>query len=116
MKKHLRKTKIVCTIGPASENKLAELMEAGMDVVRINFSHGSYPEQEEKVQKFFEARKKAGKPVAILLDMQGPEIRTGMLVTGKNEKIQLEDGQKFTLVCGEDIVGDKTTCHLLLAL
>ena len=60
---YLRKTKIVCTIGPASEDKLVELMNAGMDVVRINFSHGSYPEQESKVMKFFEARKKVNKPV-----------------------------------------------------
>ena len=104
MKKHLRKTKIVCTIGPASENKLAELMEAGMDVVRINFSHGSYPEQEEKVQKFFEARKKAGKPVALLLDMQGPEVRTGKLVEAP---ATLVTGDTFTLV-NEDIEGDNT--------
>ncbi len=104
MKKHLRKTKIVCTIGPASENKLAELMETGMDVVRINFSHGSYPEQEEKVQKFFEARKKAGKPVALLLDMQGPEVRTGKLVEAP---ATLVTGDTFTLV-NEDIEGDNT--------
>ena len=102
MKKHLRKTKIVCTIGPASEDKLAELMDAGMDVVRINFSHGSYPEQEEKVEKFFEARKKAGKPVALLLDMQGPEVRTGKLLEAP---IQLKAGDNFTLV-NEDIEGD----------
>ena len=72
MSNYLRKTKIVCTIGPASEDKLVELMEAGMDVVRINFSHGSYPEQKDKIMKFFEAKKKVEKPVALLLDMQGP--------------------------------------------
>ena len=77
--KTLRKTKIVGTIGPASENRLEE-------IIRL--------------------RKELDVPVALLLDMQGPEIRTGMLVTGKNEKIKLEDGQKFTLV-NEDIVGDK---------
>lgn len=104
MKKHLRKTKIVCTIGPASEDKLAELMEAGMDVVRINFSHGSYPEQESKVEKFFEARKKAGKPVALLLDMQGPEVRTGKLAEAP---ATLVTGDTFTLV-NEDIEGDNT--------
>ena len=104
MKKHLRKTKIVCTIGPASEDKLAELMEAGMDVVRINFSHGSYPEQAEKVEKFFEARKNAGKPVALLLDTQGPEVRTGKLVEAP---VELVKGEKFTLV-NDDIEGDST--------
>ena len=102
MKKHLRKTKIVCTIGPASEDKLAELMDAGMDVVRINFSHGSYPEQAEKVEKFFKARKNAGKPVALLLDTQGPEVRTGKL---KEAPIELKKGEAFTLV-NEDIEGD----------
>ncbi len=104
MNNYLRKTKIVCTIGPASEDKLVELMEAGMDVVRINFSHGSYPEQKDKVMKFFEAKKKVEKPVALLLDMQGPEVRTGML---DNAPVILEKGNIFTLV-NEDITGDNT--------
>lgn len=104
MNNYLRKTKIVCTIGPASEDKLVELMEAGMDVVRINFSHGSYPEQKDKVMKFFEAKKKVEKPVALLLDMQGPEVRTGML---DNAPVILEKGNTFTLV-NEDITGDNT--------
>lgn len=106
MKKNLRKTKIVGTIGPASENRLQELFEAGLNVTRINYSHGSWEEQSEKTEEIIRLRKEMDIPVALLLDMQGPEIRTGMLVTGKNEKIQLEDGQKFTLV-NEDIVGDK---------
>lgn len=104
MNDYLRKTKIVCTVGPASEDKLVELMEAGMDVVRINFSHGSYPEQRDKVIKFFEAKKKVNKPVALLLDMQGPEIRTGML---ENAPAVLEKGSTFTLI-NEDISGDNT--------
>ncbi len=104
MSNYLRKTKIVCTIGPASEDKLVELMEAGMDVVRINFSHGSYPEQKDKIMKFFEAKKKVEKPVALLLDMQGPEVRTGML---ENAPVILEKGNTFTLV-NEDITGDNT--------
>ncbi len=106
MVKNLRKTKIVGTIGPASENKLEELFDAGLNVTRINYSHGSWDEQAEKTEKIIELRKEKDIPIALLLDMQGPEIRTGMLVTGKNEKIKLEDGQKFTLV-NEDIVGDK---------
>lgn len=104
MNDYLRKTKIVCTIGPASEDKLVDLMNAGMDVVRINFSHGSYPEQKEKIEKFFEARKQVTKPVALLLDMQGPEVRTGML---EEAPAVLEKGKTFTLV-NEDIVGDNT--------
>ena len=106
MKKDLRKTKIVGTIGPASENRLDELFKAGLNVTRINYSHGSWDEQSEKTETILKLREKLDIPVALLLDMQGPEIRTGMLVTGKNEKIMLEDGQKFTLV-NEDIVGDK---------
>ena len=106
MNKVLRKTKIVGTIGPASEYKLKELFEAGLNVTRINYSHGSWDEQSEKTEEIIKLRKELDIPVALLLDMQGPEIRTGMLVTGKNEKIKLEDGQKFTLV-NEDIVGDK---------
>ena len=106
MKKDLRKTKIVGTIGPASENKLEELFKAGLNVTRINYSHGSWEEQSEKTETVLRLREELDIPVSLLLDMQGPEIRTGMLVTGKNEKIMLEDGQKFTLV-NEDIVGDK---------
>ena len=107
MKANLRRTNIVCTIGPSSEKRLDEMINAGMNMARINFSHGSYPEQEEKINDFLRIRKEMKKPVAMLLDMQGPEIRTGMLVTGKNEKIMLEDGQEFILR-NEDIVGDKT--------
>ena len=106
MKKNLRKTKIVGTIGPASEYKLKELFEAGLNVTRINYSHGSWDEQSEKTEEIIKLRKELEIPISLLLDMQGPEIRTGMLVTGKNEKIKLEDGQKFTLV-NEDILGDK---------
>lgn len=106
MKKDLRKTKIVGTIGPASENILEDLFNAGLNVTRINYSHGSWDEQSEKTETILRLRKEKDIPIALLLDMQGPEIRTGMLVTGKNDKIKLEDGQKFTLV-NEDIIGDK---------
>lgn len=106
MKSDLRKTKIVGTIGPSSENRLKELFDAGLNVCRINYSHGSYDEQEWKTQEIIKLREQYDLPVPMILDMQGPEIRTGMLVTGKNEKIPLEDGQKFVLV-NEDIIGDK---------
>lgn len=106
MKKDLRKTKIVGTIGPASEHILKDLFEAGLNVTRINYSHGSWEEQSEKTEEIIKLRKEMDIPVALLLDMKGPEIRTGMLYTGKNTKIQLKDGQKFTLV-NEDITGDE---------
>ena len=104
--KELRKTKIVGTIGPASENRLEELFEAGLNVCRINYSHGSYEEQKEKTEAIIKLRKELDLPIALLLDTQGPEIRTGMLYTGKNTKIQLKDGQKFVLV-NEDIIGNE---------
>ena len=92
----MRKTKIVCTIGPASGDveTLKELMKAGMNVARINFSHGSYPEQEKYINAVKQARKELGLPVALLLDMQGPEIRTGKL---KESPVYLVTGDKFVL-------------------
>ena len=106
MKSNLRKTKIVGTIGPASETILEELFEAGLNVCRINYSHGSWDEQEEKTNDIIRIREEKELPIPMILDMKGPEIRTVMLYTGKNEKIKIEDGQKFTLV-NEDIVGDE---------
>ena len=104
--KQLRKTKIVGTIGPASENKLKELFNAGLNVCRINYSHGSWSEQKEKTEKIIKLRDELELAVPMILDMKGPEIRTGMLYTGTNKKIQLKDGQKFTLV-NEDIEGNE---------
>ena len=104
--KSIGKTKIVGTIGPASENKLPELFNAGLNVCRINYSHGSWEEQKEKSETIIRLREEMDLPIAMLLDMKGPEIRTGMLYTGKNQKIQLKDGQKFTLV-NDDIEGNE---------
>ncbi len=104
--KVLRKTKIVGTIGPASETKLKELFDAGLNVCRINYKHGSYDEQEEKTQAIIRLRKELDLPIPMILDMQGPEIRTGMLAAGKNEKIEIKDGQKFVFV-NEDILGNE---------
>lgn len=83
----MRKTKIVCTIGPASEriDKLEQLMEAGMNVCRLNFSHGSHEEHGARIKNIREAAKKNGKTVAILLDTKGPEIRTHDFVDGQAE-------------------------------
>ncbi len=103
--KVLRKTKIVGTIGPASEDKLEELIAAGLNVCRVNYKHGSYDEQEEKTQTIIRLREELDLPIPMILDMQGPEIRTGMLAAGKNEKIQIQDGQKFVFV-NEDVLGD----------
>ena len=104
--KQLRKTKIVGTIGPASENKLEELVEAGLNACRINYSHGSYDEQKEKTEKILKLREELNLPIPLILDMKGPEIRTGMLYTGTTTKIELKDGQRFVLV-NDDIEGNE---------
>ena len=105
----MKKTKIVCTIGPSSEKKeqLKSLIEAGMNVMRMNFSHGSYEEQGARVKNVKELNEEQGWNVAIMLDTKGPEIRTGYLVGSKgadgeldwhlNPKIQLEAGKEIRL-------------------
>ena len=83
----MRKTKIVCTIGPASESPemLKTLMQNGMDVARLNFSHGDYEEHATRIQRIRQAAKEVDKTVAILLDTQGPEIRTRTFKDGQAE-------------------------------
>lgn len=102
----MKRTKIVCTIGPAVANKeiLKRMMKAGMNVGRFNFSHGSFEDQERYFTPFIEAREELGLPVASLLDTQGPEIRTGVLV---ENPVTLKAEEEFTLV-NEDIIGDST--------
>ena len=106
MKDYMRKTKIVGTIGPASENRLEELFDAGLNVCRINYSHGSYEEQKFKTDEIIRIRNEKDLPIPMILDMKGPEIRTGMVYVDLKSKIKIEDGQKFRLV-NEDIVGDE---------
>ena len=104
--RNLRKTNIVCTIGPAVENRMDELMKAGMSIARINFSHGDFEEQKDKIERFFEIRKELGLPVAVMLDTKGPEIRTALNKAGRDVKVQLKEGQKFTFFY-EDRLGDE---------
>lgn len=101
----MKKTKIICTIGPAVDapEVLEKLMVAGMDVARINFSHGNYQDQEARIETVKQVREKVGKPVALMLDTKGPEIRIGKF---KDGKIELKEGDIFTLVV-EEILGDK---------
>ncbi len=101
--KTLRKTKIICTIGPASDNKetLKALVLAGMDVMRLNFSHGTHDEHLKKIQLLTEINNELGTNVAMLLDTKGPEIRTGDFEGGVTA---FKNGQKCT-ICTEDIVG-----------
>ena len=107
-KENLRKTKIVCTIGPASESEemLTKLANAGMNVARINFSHGGYEENAVKIDTIKKVRTTLNKPIPLCLDTKGPEIRTGKLESG-DEKAKIEEGQKFTFL-HDDVIGNNT--------
>ena len=93
----MKKTKIICTMGPNTENRetMKQLVLNGMDIARFNFSHGSYEEHLGKLEILKSVREELDLPVAALLDTKGPEIRTGTLEGGK--KVYLEEGQKYTL-------------------
>ncbi len=99
----MRKTKIVCTMGPAVNdiNTLKELAINGMNVARLNFSHGSYEEHKKRIDDIVEVRNELKLPIAILLDTKGPEIR---IKTFENDSVNLVEGAKFTLTC-EDVQG-----------
>ncbi len=101
----MRKTKIVCTLGPVSrdENMVKELIKSGMNVARLNFSHGDHEYHKETIDTVKKVREELSEPVAILLDTKGPEIRLGLF---ENEKVTLLDGGEFVLT-SEDILGNE---------
>lgn len=100
----MKKTKLVCTLGPASESmdKVRAIIEAGMDVARLNFSHGSHEEHLRKLQNVKQVAEELNKPVAVLQDISGPKIRVGFI---KDEPITLHKGAEFIL-SSEEVVGD----------
>lgn len=102
----MRKTKIICTIGPASESSevLKQMCRAGMNVARLNFSHGTHEEHLEKIKTITAVREELDLPIAIMLDTKGPEYR---IKTFKNGKITLKDGDPF-IFTSEDVEGDET--------
>lgn len=102
----MRKTKIICTIGPSSSDEatITKMCMAGMNVARLNFSHGTHDEHQEKIDMIKKVRREMDIPLAIMLDTKGPEYR---IKTFENKKIELNDGDKFTFTTN-DIVGDKT--------
>ena len=102
----MRKTKIVCTIGPASDSEqtLRELCLAGMNVARLNFSHGTHEEHKRRIDMIKKVREELGLPIAIMLDTKGPEYR---IKTFKDGKVSLKDGDRFTFTTN-DVEGDET--------
>jgi pyruvate kinase len=101
----MRRTKIVATIGPASREPetLRRMVEAGMDVARLNYSHGTLDEHAETVRRVRDAAGRVGRPVAILQDLPGPKIRIGPL---REDLVELTPGERLTFVCGDDRAGD----------
>ena len=109
----MRKTKIVCTMGPNTDKKatMKALVRHGMDVARFNFSHGDYEEQRNRMNLLKNVREELDKPVAILLDTKGPEIRLGAF---KEPKVELRAGDSFTLTT-EPVEGDSTIASISFA-
>lgn len=109
----MRRTKIICTMGPATDNDevLRELMLSGMDVARLNFSHGTHEEALERINRIKRIREELDMPVAILLDTKGPEVRVKEFKEGK---VELKEGQKFTL-CTDDVEGDENQVSITYA-
>ena len=102
----MRKTKVICTIGPASDDAdvLAKMCESGMDVARLNFSHGTHEEHQVRIDMIKSVREKLDYPLPIMLDTKGPEYRVGDFRNGKEE---LKEGQEFTFTI-DDVVGDNS--------
>ena len=100
----MRKTKIVCTIGPASSDPavFADMCRAGMNVARLNFSHGTHAEHQAKIDMIKQVREELGLPIAIMLDTKGPEYRIGTFADGK---IELHSGDTFTFTT-EPVTGN----------
>lgn len=107
----MKKTKIICTMGPNEDDRqvMEELAKNGMDIARFNFSHGTHEEQKARLDQLKSVRDELELPIAALLDTKGPEIRTGLLKDG--QKVVLEEGQSFTLTT-RLIEGDNTICHI----
>ena len=107
----MRKTKIICTLGPACDNDelLKEMIKNGLDCARLNFSHGTHEEQKVRMDRVKRIRQELGVPLPILLDTKGPEIRVRLF---KDGKVELKKGQEFTFSADFDLVGDETKVGL----
>ena len=109
-----KKTKIICTMGPATDDDevLKDLMRSGMDIARLNFSHGDHEEQLGRIKRIKKFREELNLPIAILLDTKGPEIRTGLLET--DDDVELVTGQEYTLTT-RDIKGNNEITSITYA-
>ncbi|CAM2075888.1 pyruvate kinase [Clostridium saudiense] len=107
----MQKTKMIFTIGPASDNEtiLTEFIKIGMNVARLNFSHGTHETHKNKIELIKKIRTTLNTPTAIMLDIKGPKIRTHNFI---NDGIQLKAGQNFTFICGKEILGDDNSCSI----
>ncbi len=103
----MRKTKIICTIGPASsdEQVFTAMCKAGLNVARLNFSHGTHAEHQEKIDMIKRVREKLDLPIAIMLDTKGPEFRIRTFAQGK---VTVHDGDPFTFTTDDTVIGDET--------
>ena len=107
----MQKTKMIFTIGPASDNKetLSKFIDIGMSAARLNFSHGDHESHKEKIDLIKEVRKEKNASTAIVLDIKGPKIRTHNFVNGEAE---LKKGRPFSFFCDREILGDETRCSI----
>ncbi|MBE6049491.1 MAG: pyruvate kinase [Clostridium sp.] len=107
----MQKTKMIFTIGPASDNEkmLRKFIEIGMSAARLNFSHGTHETHKEKIDLIKKIREEMDAPTAIILDIKGPKIRTHNFV---NDGVELVKGQEFSFICGEEILGDEHRCSI----
>ncbi|WP_282086173.1 pyruvate kinase [Streptomyces tendae] len=105
----MRRAKIVCTLGPATDSydQIKDLVDAGMDIARFNFSHGTHAEHEERYHRVRKASDETGRSVGALADLQGPKIRLGHFGEGP---VLLERGDSFTITVEEGVAGDRHTC------
>lgn len=107
----MQKTKMIFTIGPASDNEetLRKFIKIGMSAARLNFSHGTHETHKEKINLIKKLREEMNSSTAIILDIKGPKIRTHNFV---NDGIELKNGQEFSFVCGEELLGDDKRCSI----
>ena len=107
----MQKTKMIFTIGPASDNEkmISTFIDIGMSAARLNFSHGTHETHKEKIEMIKKIREEKGTSTAIILDIKGPKIRTHNFI---NDGVELEKGQEFSFICGEEIMGNNKKCSI----